>query len=159
MKTLLLARHGKAEKADFGIYDFKRKLVERGKSDVERVSEELKKILIPQHIISSPAERACQTAKIFAKTFSIDKKTIELNDSIYEASMASLLKVINEIEPQFDCVLLTGHNPAFEFAIEYLCNINIGHLPTSGTAAIEFPFEQWNMVSEGTGTLLNLLIP
>ncbi len=159
MKTLLLARHGKAEKAEFGMYDFKRKLVERGKADVQRVSEELQKHFTPQHIISSPAERALQTAKIFAKTFSIDKKIIELNDSIYEASMASLLKVINEIHPQFDCVLLTGHNPAFEFAIEYLCNTNIGHLPTSGTAAIEFPFEQWSMVSAGTGILCELLIP
>ncbi len=159
MKTLLLARHGKAEKADFGTYDFKRKLVERGKEDVQRVSEEIKKNITPEHIISSPAERAYQTAKIFAKTFSIDKKTIELNDSIYEASMASLLKVINELNPSYDIVLLTGHNPAFEFAIEYLCHTNIGHLPTSGTAIIEFPFEQWSLVSAGTGTLLNLLIP
>lgn len=159
MKTLLLARHGKAEKADFGIYDFKRKLVERGKADVQKVSEELQKHFTPQHIISSPAERAYQTAKIFAKTFSIDKKTIELNDSIYEASMGSLLKVINELNPTYDIVLLTGHNPAFEFAIEYLCQTNIGHLPTSGTAAIEFPFEHWSMVSAGTGSLLSLLIP
>ncbi len=39
MKTLLLARHGKAEKAEFGSYDFKRKLVDRGKADVQRVAE------------------------------------------------------------------------------------------------------------------------
>lgn len=159
MKTLLLARHGKAERAEFGTYDFKRKLVERGKEDGQRVSEALQKIISPEHIISSPAERAYQTAKIFAKTFSIDKKTIELKDSMYEASMSTLLKVINEINSSYHIVLLTGHNPAFEFAIDYLCNTNIGHLPTSGTAIIEFPFEQWNMVSAGTGNLLNLLIP
>lgn len=153
MKTLLLARHGKAEKAEFGSYDFKRKLVDRGKADVQRVAEILSTKVIPQQIISSPAERAWQTAKIFAKNFQIEKKDILQIESIYEASMASLLKVINEIDNRYDVVMLTGHNPAFEFAINYLCNTDIGHLPTSGIGIIEFEFNDWQLVSAGTGVL------
>lgn len=153
MKTLLLARHGKAEKAEFGSYDFKRKLVDRGKADVQRVAEILSSKIIPQQIISSPAERAWQTAKIFAKNFQIEKKDIVQIESIYEASMASLLKVINEIDNRYDVVMLCGHNPAFEFAINYLCNTDIGHLPTAGLGIIEFEFNDWQMISAGTGVL------
>lgn len=159
MKTLIIARHGKAEKSEFGTFDFKRKLLERGKEDVQRVSALLLKIITPEHIISSPAERAFQTAKIFAKNCGISKNDIELVDSIYEASMATLLKVINEIDPQYNKVLIAGHNPAFEFAVEYLSNTSIGHLPTSGTAIIEFPIESWQHVSAGIGNLKEIIVP
>lgn len=158
MKTLLLARHGKAEKSEYGIYDFKRKLVERGKNDVLKVAQELSTILSPEQIISSPAERAIQTAKIFAKTFSIDKKEIIEIESIYEANMSTLLKVINDINNKFKVVLLIGHNPAFEFAIEYLSNVSIGHLPTSGLAIIDFDIDDWGMVSTGLGSLRKVIV-
>ena len=158
-KTLILARHGKAEKAGIGSLDFKRNLIERGESDVQRVSEELKKLISPQQIVSSTANRAFQTAKIFAKTFEINKKDIQLEESIYEASMSALLKVINKLDDQYGCILLTGHNPAFEYAVEYWSAININHLPTSGTAIIEFPFEKWEMISEGTGNLIKIIEP
>lgn len=158
-KILILARHGKAEKAAFGDFDFKRNLTERGISDVQQVAIKLYTQFVPQLIVSSPANRAYQTAKIFAKTFQIDKKDIQKIDSIYEASMSSLLNVINILDNNCNCILLTGHNPAFEFAVDYLTNNGLSELPTSGTAVIEFPFDDWKMISMGTGTLRVLLTP
>lgn len=158
-KTLILARHGKAEKLEVVNFDFKRNLTERGEQDVQRVSEELKKHITPQLIVSSSANRALQTAKIFSKTFGIDKKEIFQKDTIYEASMSTLLKVINTLDDNVNCILLTGHNPSFEYAIEYFTNQQIQHLPTSGTAVIEFPFDKWGMISAGTGTLIKLIEP
>lgn len=159
MKSLIIARHGKAEKLDFNTLDFERKLVERGKADVQRVSDLLKSRISVQQIVSSPAARAYQTAKIFAKTFNIDKKEIVLKEGIYEASMSGLLKIINDLDNEFEVTLLAGHNPAFEFAIDYFCQTNIGHLPTAGLAIIEFPFDDWRLVSAGTGKLLELIEP
>lgn len=158
-KILIIARHGKAEKAEFGDFDFKRNLTERGMSDVQNVANKLSKQFVPQQIVSSPANRAYQTAKIFAKTFQIDKKDILKIDSIYEASMSALLNVINHLENKYNCILLTGHNPAFEFAVDYLSNQGIIELPTSGTAVLEFPFDDWKMISMGTGSLKQLLTP
>lgn len=158
-KTLILARHGKAEKANLGVYDFKRNLTDRGIANVIKVSQELAIFITPQHIVSSPANRAYQTAKLFAKTFKIEKSEIELNESIYEASMSTLLKVINQLDNTFDCVLLTGHNPSFEYAIDYFTGVGIGDLPTSGTAILNFPFKDWKMISEGTAELQKILIP
>ena len=68
-KTLILARHGKAEKSDVDNFDFKRNLTERGESDVLMVAQQLLNIITPELIVSSPANRAYQTAKIFAKVF------------------------------------------------------------------------------------------
>jgi phosphohistidine phosphatase len=158
-KTLILARHGKAEKVNFGENDLKRNLTERGNTNVLKVSEELSKIITPQLIVSSPANRAYQTAKLFAKTFRIDKKEIALNEAIYEASMSDLLKVINQLDNTFDCILMTGHNPAFEYAVDYFTGIQIGDLPTSGTAILNFPFNDWKMISQGTAELNKILIP
>lgn len=159
MKTLVIARHGKAEKLDFNNLDFERKLVDRGKADVQRVSEHLKTKLQLQLIVSSPAARAFQTAKIYAKTFNIDKKEIVLKEGIYEASMQVLLRIINELPNEKDVILLAGHNPTFEFAIDYFCQTNIGHLVTAGLAVIEFPFNDWKLVSRGTGSLKELIEP
>ena len=159
MKTLIIARHGKAEKVALNGLDFERKLVERGKDDVQRVSEHLSTLINIQQIVSSPAARALQTAKIIAKTFNIDKKEIVLKEGIYEASMSGLLKIINDLENEFEVTLLAGHNPAFAFAIDYFCQTNIGHLPTAGLAIIEFPFDNWQLVSAGTGKLLELMVP
>ncbi len=159
MKTLIIARHGKAEKLDFTTLDFERKLVDRGKQDVQRVSELLSKKIKVQQIVSSPAARAFQTAKIIAKTFEIDKKEIVLKEGIYEASMSGLLGIINNLTNEFHTTLLTGHNPAFEFAIDYFCQTNIGHLPTAGLAVIEFPFDDWKLVSRGTGHLKERIEP
>ena len=156
-KTLILARHGKAEKSDVDNFDFKRNLTERGESDVLKVAQQLSKIINPELIVSSPANRAYQTAKIFAKVFDIDKKEIDKIDSIYEASMRALLHVINNLDNTKNCILITGHNPAFEYAVEYLTAKYISELPTSGTAVIEFPIDHWNMVSQGLGDLKILL--
>ncbi len=158
-KILILARHGKAEKANFGDFDFKRNLTERGINDVQTVATQLAKHFIPQQIVSSPANRAYQTAKLFAKKFDIEKKNIIKIENIYEASMSALLNVINNLDNSYNCVLLTGHNPAFEFAVDYLTNQPINELPTSGTAVIEFPVDDWKLVSMGQGELKLLLTP
>ncbi len=158
-KTLLLARHGKAEKSDFETLDFKRKLTDRGKEDVLKVSTRLAQELSIDKIVSSPAERAYKTAKIFAKTFNIQKEEIELIESIYESSMQNLLYTINHLDNNYHTILLVGHNPAFEYAIEYFSGEHIAELPTSGTAIISFPFNNWELISQGTGKLKSILIP
>lgn len=158
-KTLVLARHGKAEKLNFETLDFQRKLTDRGKEDVLKVATRLQQELSIDKIVSSPAERAYKTAKIFAKTFNIPKEDIELVENIYESSMQNLLYTINHLNDTYHTILLVGHNPAFEYAIEYFSNEHVAELPTSGTAILHFPFNQWELVSRGTGKLKSILIP
>lgn len=159
MKTILIARHGKAEDHTFTKADFDRKLKERGKEDVTRVATIAKNKFAIQHIVSSPAKRAYQTAKIYADVFGIDKSKIELDESIYEASTPTLLSVINKLNDDYNHILICGHNPSFESIIEYLSDEQISELPTSGVGIIEFQFNSWKLLAHGTGSLKALICP
>ncbi len=157
MKTLILFRHGKAEPHNFELKDFERKLVTRGKEEVAQTAELLKKILQPNQIVSSPAARAFETAKIISDVYYIKEKDILIEDKIYDASMQTLLYIINHLDDDKDCILMTGHNPGFEYAVEYFTSESSFRLRTSGAAIIRFPFESWKMVSSGTGDLVQII--
>ena len=65
MKTLYLIRHAKSSWDDSTLTDFERPLNERGINDAPKMGKLLKeKNIIPELLISSPANRAISTAKI-----------------------------------------------------------------------------------------------
>ena len=75
MKIIYLVRHGKAESRDIDKSDFERILVKEGENISQRAAERLKKRkIIPALIITSPAPRALQTARIFAQEFGYLKR-------------------------------------------------------------------------------------
>ena len=77
MKTLYIVRHAKAIVRGTGIPDFDRSLAERGIKDARKMSKRQAKAgAEPQLLISSPAKRAIETARIFAKRLDYPKKAI-----------------------------------------------------------------------------------
>jgi phosphohistidine phosphatase len=158
MKSLILVRHGKAEQIKINQHDFDRKLIDRGIEDVNELAKELKEDKFqPDLIISSSAKRAFQTAKILARVLGITESAIVEKEIIYESNTSTLLKVINAIDDKYERVIITGHNPTFEYMIEYLSNQEIaGGLSTSGAAHISFDIDTWAMVTEGLGVLKKL---
>ncbi|MBC7912886.1 MAG: histidine phosphatase family protein [Pyrinomonadaceae bacterium] len=155
MKQLLIVRHAKSDWNTDASSDFDRPLNKRGARDAPEMAERLlKKHIIPQLIVSSPAFRALTTAKYFADVFNIDKKLIQTEPSIYEASATTLLSVVNKLDNRFNLVGLFGHNPGItNFAIN-LCETEIYDIPTCGMILIEFPFDDWQMISQDTGNQL-----
>lgn len=158
MKSLILVRHGKAEHIKIEQHDYDRKLTDNGIENVNELAKELKEDLhLVDLIISSSAKRAFQTAKILARVLDIKEDTIIKNDLIYESNISVLLNVINSIDDKFERVIITGHNPTFEYMIEYLSNhVIAGGLSTSGAAHITFDIDTWALVSEGIGVLKKL---
>lgn len=158
MKSLILVRHGKAEHIKIEQHDYDRKLTDNGIEDVNELAKELKEDLhLVDLIISSSAKRAFQTSKILARVLDIKEDTIIKNDLIYESNISVLLNVINSIDDKFERVIITGHNPTFEYMIEYLSNhVIAGGLSTSGAAHITFDIDTWALVSEGIGVLKKL---
>lgn len=158
MKTLILVRHGKAEDQSFNKKDYDRNLVEKGIHNVEILANKLEQLDITiDHIISSSANRAFQTAQIISSKLNLDINNIETQDALYECELNQLLKSINTINDKFDTVLMTGHNPTFEYMIEYLTSERVwGGLSTSGAAVIEIEVDSWTMITEGVGKLKRL---
>ncbi|MBC8051735.1 MAG: histidine phosphatase family protein [Sphingobacteriaceae bacterium] len=152
MKQLLLVRHAKSDWNSEAQSDFDRPLNKRGQKDAPEMAERLlNKHIIPQLIVSSPALRAFTTAKHFADALGIDKTQIQLEPAIYEASADTLLNIINGLDNKYDFIALFGHNPGITNLALNLCDTQVFDFPTCGMMLIEFPFEDWKLISKDTG--------
>lgn len=155
MKQLLLIRHAKSDWNDPTLADFDRPLNDRGCRDAPVMAERLaREHITPQAIVTSPALRAITTANHFADRFGIDKQLIKTELAIYEASTANLLSVVNNFDNQYDFVALFGHNPGLTNFVISLCDTDVYDIPTCGMVLIQFPFDDWRMISKNTGEQL-----
>ena len=158
MKTLLLLRHAKSSKEDPGLRDFDRPLNERGVMDARLVGDFIRQQKIqPDLIISSPAERARQTADLVLKAVGL-KVELRFDERIYEASVRRLFEVVSQIEDARNTAMLVGHNPGFEELFESLTG-EARHLPTASLACIELGAETWSKVGVEAGNLKWFMAP
>jgi phosphohistidine phosphatase len=154
MKTLYLVRHAKAIPSDKGVTDFKRALTKTGKNDAQAMSERLrKKGIVPDLFISSPADRALETAHIFAHTFGYPLQKIDLKDEIYENNEETLKKVIKRIDDQYNMVMLFGHNPSLSNLANHLLYDFDAEIRISGVVGISFETSSWQDLSAESATL------
>ena len=155
-KNLFLIRHAHAE-SNNEIEDFDRKLTPRGLVDATEVSQRLlqhsRNTVFPELILSSPATRALNTAKLFAENLSMSFNKIQPENTIYEASMNTLLSLINHIDNKYSTVALFGHNPGISDLLNYLSHDSFGIMPTAGVVQLQFEIKNWNMISEGSGRI------
>ncbi len=155
MKQLFLIRHGKSDwKNSDVLSDFDRPLNHRGNKDAPNMAKKiLKRGVLPQLLVSSPAVRAISTAKHFADVWDAPLN-IQTEASIYEAGIAELLHVVTNYNDDFDRIAMFGHNPGFTDFANYLCDEDIYNIPTAGIVIINFNTDQWEEVSYHTGTML-----
>jgi phosphohistidine phosphatase len=154
-KQLLIVRHAKSDWDNASLSDFNRPLNKRGIKNAAIIGDKLiKKSFHPDLVISSPALRALSTCEAVCEKLGIDNSEIEINSNIYEASQQQLLKIINSIDNDFDKVAMFGHNNGVTDLTVYLTDADIFNIPTSGMVLISFPFENWNMISKGTGEVI-----
>lgn len=159
MKTLYIVRHAKASKEPGFESDHERPLTERGKTDAKLVAQTLRKEKwVPSFCVASTAKRAQKTARIFHEEWGISQK-LELESSIYEASVSDLIHVVRSLPEKENKVAIFGHNPGFTGLIGALSQHFIEHLPTSGVAIVEFKIDTWKLVGSQPGKLVRFVHP
>jgi len=155
MKTLYLVRHAKAIPAGAGVTDFKRALSKTGKKDARAMSRRLrKKSIVPKLFISSPADRALETAHIFAKALGYSPQKILLEDEIYDDGEETLKEIITGIDNEYNTVMLFGHNPSLSKLANDLLQDFGADIQGSGVVGIAFDVSSWQDVSAESATLL-----
>ena len=163
MKTVVLVRHGKAEKYTDGTSDFKRHLTGRGRKDAETAATRLEKRgCVPTLIITSPAPRAWETARIAAGVLGYKKKKIEECPELYEQEPDIISRLIDTAKKKHDTIMIVGHNPLIENAARMYADefdVRVAHLPTSGVVVISFDVDRWDEVARGTGDLVAIDAP
>lgn len=153
-KKLLIVRHAKSDWGSLELKDFDRPLNSRGKKDAPEMGKRLLgKGLLPDYIVSSTALRAITTCKIITKELGLEDK-INLESKIYEASVPTLLNIINQFNNEDDFAALFGHNNGITDLAIYLTNTDIYDIPTCGMVLIEFPFDDWSLISKNTGEVI-----
>ena len=159
VKFLYLIRHAQAEEYAKSGKDFDRALTAKGKADAMLIGEKLREMNIsPQHLVTSPALRAFQTAELICDGLGLKKLEMESDKRIYDASPADLLEVINEQDEQYKSVALFGHNPGFYEIANMLGDSELHNFPKTGVVALAFSVS-WKKIAPNTGMLQFFISP
>jgi len=142
MKTVLILRHAKSSWNDPVVDDHGRRLNKRGEQDAPRMGELLKdEGLTPDHIITSTARRARETAKLVAEAAGYDGEIVR-DKGLYEAPPEAYTRVIRALDENIQSVMLVGHNPTSE----HLVSVAAGRperMPTAALAHLTLAVESW----------------
>ena len=154
MKTIVLIRHAKSDKKSKKNGDFERPLSKRGKKDAPLMGKILKSHVTPDLILTSPAERAMQTAQSIASEYGLNGETVQANLNLYMEPKSIMLNVIKQTDNRYNTIFVVGHNPGVTDLINYLSLESVDNLPTSGAFAVSFDTESWADIDSASGKLL-----
>jgi phosphohistidine phosphatase len=147
-KTLLIVRHGKSTWDYQSVSDIDRPLKDRGIGDAYAAAASiLRKSYMPDAMISSPAVRALHTAIIFSRVMGFPPQEIIINQDLYLAGYDQILSVVKSTDDSRRAIMIFGHNPGFTDLVNYLSDLRIDNLPTSGTVALRFSIDKWKDIS------------
>ena len=116
-----------------------------------------KRRLRPDLVVSSPAERARQTAHLFLEATG-HQLELRFDERIYEASWARLLEIAQQLDEAASLVLMVGHNPGMEDLLLNLSGVN-RRMPTAALARINLAIDSWSDAAPGIGQLEWLVKP
>jgi phosphohistidine phosphatase len=154
MKTLYLVRHAKSSWDNPALADFDRPLNKRGQRDAPNMAKRLKeKKVLPDRLLSSPANRALTTCKTFAKILGYDENKIVTNESLYHAWEDSILKVVKSTPAFVNTLFVFGHNPGFTDFANGLMNERINNIPTTGVVGCKLSIQKWEEIEWGQGKM------
>ena len=158
MKQVIILRHGKSDWQTL-VDDFHRPLKRRGKDAAAAVGQWLsQQDFKPDCILSSPAERAYQTALICARPLSSEDQ-ITTDKRLYLADVDDICSVLAEHWDIHQRLMVIGHNPGLEeFVVTFASKpVQIEEdgklLPTASFAIFQFEHCP-SLNAPGSGELL-----
>lgn len=154
MKRLLLCRHAKSSWKDGTLADFDRPLNKRGRENAPAMGKRLRKMGVqPELVVSSPARRALDTARLLAGELGIPAKKIQVIAEVYDSFPAKLLQIVQGFDDGLATVLMVCHNPEITMLANILGVPDLENVPTGGIVALDFAVGSWALIDEGGGTL------
>jgi phosphohistidine phosphatase len=144
MKMILLIRHAKSSWDNFSIHDAERSLNERGKKDAPQMAKRLlkKKIMIDA-FLSSPAKRALTTAQFFAKEYDHPPKDIIVIPELYMASDAAFVAAISGAPSAASTIAVFSHNSGITEFANTVTEFRIDNMPTCSVFAFTADINDW----------------
>ncbi len=159
MKTLFIIRHSKAVEYAPDHTDFGRCLADYGVQKATLIAKKLAQDLDGVDLmLSSPACRALETARIFATVLNYPLTEIVEQDPLYHfGGIERALHIISNVAEAVDTLVLFGHNPTFNALAWHLCSQFREGMPTSSVVGITFKISSWSGISAKSGSLQTYL--
>lgn len=155
MKRIVLVRHATAVETGPRGSDFHRRLKKRGRREALLMAERLAALAPPPDLIlTSPADRALETAGIFADRFDLGGAGIEQREQLYGGLLADeFLRLVRALDDRHHCVYVFGHDPSFSEFAALLVRGFTDLIPKAGCVVIEVPRKTWRTLRAGDGRL------
>lgn len=151
MRELVIVRHAHAHGHEPGLEDFERRLDRRGRGEAEAMATKARQLgLVPEHVITSPADRAVATAREFARTLDFPLPRIRHDDRVYLAERNTLVEILRGLPDSLGRVLLVGHNPGLSELADWLTGDDVGQLPTAAVFAVRIDAGGWRELQRDT---------
>jgi phosphohistidine phosphatase len=149
---LTLLRHGQAQPVDSCPDDFERALTHRGTIDAREMATRIvRRDLVPDLILTSPAERTWATASILAAVFELDAKQLRAARELYLATPETLWRVLTRHDPAARHLMICGHNPSLSrIASRFGPKPEPRDLRTAGLATAVWTPGEWNTLEPET---------
>jgi len=156
MLKIFIVRHATAQDRVEPLPDIERSLVKKGEKEAVAVAKYLVTTdAAPDLMISSFANRAIETAHLFAKAFRYPRQKILLRDTFYgNTAVEGLVAEIRKQPDGYRSLMLFGHDPAFSELAAHLVQGFRETIPKAGVVAAEFPVDRWRDVEGGSGRLV-----
>ncbi len=151
MLELTLIRHAKSSRDQTGLSDFDRPLNDRGRRDAPRMGRRLEELGVHfDLLLSSPARRAIETARLIAAELHCPDHRIRTLESLYNADADTLLEEIQRIESGVQHAALVAHNPGISRLYRLLTGEPVD-MPTCAVAVVRFDVDDWQAVHMDSG--------
>ena len=130
-----------------GVSDADRPLIPKGVKRTQMILEFLtKRNTSVDLIISSPAIRAIETAKIIAAGLDYPVSKIKTDRKIYDGYYDRILDVIYGTTNNINSIMIFGHNPTITHLANLFLHPGMDNMPTSCVVCLSFNTEKWEEI-------------
>jgi phosphohistidine phosphatase len=144
-RKLFIIRHAKSSWDHDGLDDIDRPLAQRGLKNAKEMAERLMaKKIVPDLLLTSPANRALNTALIMSKCWGVGPEHLQIHDLLYDARISDIEKVISVVPAEIRNLAIFGHNPSFTLYANHFLKLPLDNLPTAGVVILTLESKSWD---------------
>jgi phosphohistidine phosphatase len=161
MRRLILVRHATAvDKGPEGS-DFHRRLKKRGRREALLMAERAAALVgVPDQIYSSPADRALETARLFAERLEVPAERVALREELYGGLLPEeFLHIVHRFDNRASTVMVFGHDPSFTEFAGYMIPGFRDAIPKAGVLVMEIDRPRWRAVRPGDARMTHFERP
>ncbi|MCB0396133.1 MAG: histidine phosphatase family protein [Flavobacteriales bacterium] len=145
MLKLYAVRHAKSSWAFQQLHDIDRPLKRKGIKRAIQMARILKERgAKPDAVISSPSMRTCQTALLFGTVLRYNPEKITLLNTLYEAGLEDVKKMISKLADSDKEVMFFGHHPSITDLANTYLDEPLAALPTGSIALLTSKANKWS---------------